>query len=144
MSSEGEGERERGLDGRNSYLCWIFFLLSEKLTVLTGSRHSLSRCWVCFALPYFSSHTDPPAAFRVTQDPKKPQVASQISLCDPLLQHLALGMAHICPGNSHVALPMCSSAGLQHVLALSILMPHTDIKLYFQTLAMQPALCYRS
>lgn len=33
----------------------VAFFPSERLTVLSGSRHSLSRCCVCFALPHFSS-----------------------------------------------------------------------------------------
>lgn len=33
----------------------VAFFPSERLTELTGSRHSLSRCWECSALPCFSS-----------------------------------------------------------------------------------------
>lgn len=50
--NELRGGKERSLDGRKLYL--LCFVLSERLTVLTGSRHSTSRCWVCFAHPQFS------------------------------------------------------------------------------------------
>jgi len=62
MSSEREAER---LGWEKLYLWWVY--LSERLTALTGSRHSPSRCCVLFTLPLFPlpwpcGRTDPPAA----------------------------------------------------------------------------------
>lgn len=53
MSSEGEGERF-GWE-KTVFVFSFFFYLSERLTALTGSRHSASRCCVRFTLPHSSS-----------------------------------------------------------------------------------------
>lgn len=121
--------------GENCICVFFFFYLSERLTALTGSRHSASRCCVCFALPR-SSSVDRVGAQTPLQHRGRGKALSTPNSASASSVSPVLGSGHGSrpPWELTRSSAGALSADVWQVLALPTLMPHAEVcELHFQS-----------